>query len=113
MKFFVPLFCVLSTAFATTAAEPVSWYREINPLFKRSCNGCHNPNKTKGDVDTSSYTGLLKPGKHGPNFLAGDPAKSLLLQQLLGPEPDMPKEGDPLTEAEVALVQPVDPGRRP
>lgn len=104
MKFFVPLFCVLSTAVATTAAEPVSWYREINPLFKRSCNGCHNPNKTKGDVDTSSYTGLLKPGKHGPNFLAGDPAKSLLLQQLLGPEPDMPKEGDPLTEAEVALV---------
>ena len=40
-----------------TAAEqhPVSWYRDVNPLFKRSCNGCHNPNKLKGEVDTSTY----------------------------------------------------------
>lgn len=89
---------------AVQGAEPVSWYRDINPLFKRSCNGCHNPNKLKGEVDTSTYAGLLKPGKHGTNFIAGDPDKSLLVQQVSGAEPDMPKEGDPFTAEEVALL---------
>ncbi len=89
---------------AAQAATPVSWYQDINPLFKRSCNGCHNPNKLKSEVDTSTYAGLLKPGKHGTNFLAGDPAHSLILQQVSGAEPDMPKEGDPLSAAEVTLL---------
>ena len=105
MKLSLFLATLVTTAGAVTrAAEPVSWFREINPLFKRSCNGCHNPNKLKGDVDTSTFTGLLKPGKHGPNFTPGDPAKSLLWQQVSGAEPDMPKEGDPFSKDEVALL---------
>ncbi|MBN8246074.1 MAG: hypothetical protein J0L84_01375 [Verrucomicrobia bacterium] len=86
------------------AETAVSWYRDVTPIFKRACNGCHNPNKLKGEVDTSSYAGFLKPGKHGPNWIAGDAEKSLVLEQVRGAEPDMPKEGDPLTEAEVALI---------
>lgn len=92
-------------AAAAHAAEPVSWFRDITPLFKRSCNGCHNPSKAKGGVDTSTYAGLLKPGKNGPNFVAGDPAKSALVTEVSGKEPSMPKEGDPLTAAEVALLE--------
>ena len=97
--------CVVTlVATATQAAEPVSWFRDITPIFKRSCNGCHNPNKLKGEVDTSTFAGLLKPGKHGVNFIAGDPTKSLLVQQVSGTEPDMPKEGDALSAAEVSLL---------
>jgi len=96
---------VAAVAHAAVAAEaPVSWWRDVTPIFKRSCNGCHNPNKLKGQVDTSTYAGFLKPGKHGPNFAAGDPAKSLVVESVSGKEPDMPKEGDPLTAAEVALL---------
>ncbi len=88
------------------AADPaVSWFRDVTPLFKRSCNGCHNPNKLKGEVDTSTYAGFVKPGKHGPNFLAGDPSKSRVLEEIGGKEPSMPKEGDPLTTAEVNLIE--------
>lgn len=95
-----------TAAFGLTAAEaPVSWYREVTPIFKRSCNGCHNPNKLKGQVDTSTYAGFLKAGKHGPNFIPGDAEKSLLLEQIRGKEPEMPKEGDPLSAAEVALIE--------
>ncbi|MFM7100479.1 MAG: c-type cytochrome domain-containing protein, partial [Verrucomicrobiota bacterium] len=94
-----------ATPTARAADAPVSWWRDLNPIFKRSCNGCHNPNKLKGEVDTSTFAGLLKPGKHGPNFVAGDPKASLLLQQVSGTEPDMPKDGDPLSEKEVALVR--------
>lgn len=89
---------------AAAAEKPVSWYRDITPIFKRSCNGCHNPNKLKGEVDTSSFVGFAKPGKHGPNFVAGNPEKSSVLEQIIGKEPDMPKEGDPLTPAEIALI---------
>ncbi len=98
--------CAVGFSLGLVAAEkPVSWYRDVTPIFKRSCNGCHNPNKLKGGVDTSTHTGLLKPGKHGPNFIAGDPAQSLVIEQVSGKEPEMPKEGDPLSEAEVALLR--------
>jgi WD40 repeat protein len=93
-----------SASSAVAAEAPVSWWRDVTPIFKRSCNGCHNPNKLKGEVDTSTYAGFLKPGKHGPNFTAGEPTKSLVIESVSGKEPDMPKEGDPLTAAEVALI---------
>ena len=99
--------CLTSTlaSGAVSAAEkPVSWWRDVTPIFKRSCNGCHNPNKLKGEVDTSTFAGLMKPGKQGPNFVAGDPAKSLLIASITGKEPDMPKEGDALSSQEVALI---------
>ena len=87
------------------AEAPVSWYKEVNPIFKRSCNGCHNPNKLKGEVDTSTYAGFLKGGKHGPNLTAGDPSKSRVIDEITGKEPSMPKEGDPLTSSETALIE--------
>ncbi|MBM3901658.1 MAG: hypothetical protein FJ379_06155 [Verrucomicrobia bacterium] len=89
---------------ALGANAPVSWHREVTPILKRSCNGCHNPNKMKGQVDTSTYAGLLKAGKHGPNFIVGDPGKSLLVQEISGPKPEMPEEGDPLSDADVTLI---------
>lgn len=104
-----PLGTLIALTFATGASlraaeAPVSWYKDITPIFKRSCNGCHNPNKLKGEVDTSSFVGFAKPGKHGPNYLPGQPAKSSVIEQISGKEPDMPKEGDPLTEAEISLI---------
>lgn len=96
---------LLSAARSLGADQPVSWYRDLTPIFKRSCNGCHNPNKLKGDVDTSTFAGFAKPGKHGANYVAGDPDKSLVIESITGKEPDMPKEGDALTSAEVELVR--------
>ena len=99
------LMAVAGAPEALSAAEkPVSWWRDVTPIFKRSCNGCHNPNKLKGEVDTSTFAGLMKPGKEGPNLVAGDPAKSLLIASISGKEPDMPKEGDALSPQEVALI---------
>lgn len=90
---------------AWAADQPVSWWKDINPIFKRSCNGCHHPGKLKGEVDTSSYSGFAKPGKHGPNYVAGNPSQSLVIEQISGKEPDMPKEGDALAASEVALIE--------
>ena len=105
MKLLPALLCAGASLAPVGAAEPVSWFRDVTPIFKRSCNGCHNPAKTKGGVDTSTYAGLLKPGKHGPNFVPGDPAKSLLVTETTGKDPGMPKEGDALSPGEVALLE--------
>jgi WD40 repeat protein len=98
------LFVQAFTAFAQDA-KPVSYYHDLVPVLKRSCTGCHNPNKTKGEFDITTYEGFKKGGKHGEGFSAGDPKKGTLIENIFGDEPDMPKEGDPLTKSEVAMFE--------
>ena len=90
---------------ATAETKPVSFHKEIVPIFKRSCNGCHHPAKLKGELDMTSMAGLLKGGKNGAAVVASDPKKSLLIEEISGDEPSMPKEGEPLSKAEVALIE--------
>lgn len=84
--------------------KPVSYYQEVLPIFKRSCNGCHHPGKLKGQLDMTSHAALKKGGKHGAAFKEGDSKGSLLVEEISGEEPSMPKEGEPLTKEEVALI---------
>lgn len=91
--------------FARAEDKPVSFYREIFPVFKRSCNGCHHPGKLKGQLDLTTYEAFQKGGKHGAAFKPGDPKNSVILEEISGDEPSMPKEGDPLTKEEIALIE--------
>ena len=96
----------LATALALPAAEsakPVSYHRDLTPILKRSCTGCHHPGKLKGDLDLTTHAAFLKGGKNGPGFQPGAPTNSIVLDEISGAEPSMPKEGDPLTKDEVAL----------
>ena len=86
------------------ADKPVSFYGDLVPVLKRSCNGCHHPGKLKGQLDLTSYEAFKKGGKHGPGFLPGNPKDSIILEEISGTEPSMPKEGDPLSTAEIALI---------
>src|SRR5256885_2594637 len=85
--------------------KPVSYYRDLLPIFKRSCTGCHHPGKLKGELDLTTYEAFLKGGKHGAGFKSGDLKASMILEEISGAEPSMPKEGDPLRKDEVALVE--------
>jgi WD40 repeat protein len=85
--------------------KPVSFYRDIFPLFKRSCTGCHHPGKMKGDLDLTTYTSFQKGGKHGVSFKPSHPQESRIIDEISGEEPSMPKEGDPLTKEEIASIE--------
>src|SRR5262245_46150788 len=88
---------ILLTALSTRAADqPVSFYKDIVPIFKRSCTGCHHPGKLKGQLDLTTYEAFQKGGKHGASFQAGKPKDSIIIEKISGAEPSMPKEGDPL-----------------
>lgn len=87
------------------SASPVSYYREILPIFKESCNGCHHPGKMKGELDLTTHASVLKGGKHGSIIDVAAPRKSRLYDEISGDEPSMPKEGDPLSAEQVALIE--------
>src|SRR3954451_25021958 len=100
------LLCGLIIASSARAQnKPVSYHKDIKPLFTATCNGCHRPEKSKGELDMTTYAALLKGGKHGASVVAGDPGKSHLFEMISGPMPDMPDEGDPLTPAQVSMVE--------
>lgn len=86
------------------AEAKVSFSKEVLPLFRQSCTGCHQPSKTKGGLDLTTHPSVMKSGKHAPLILPSDPKASPLLKEISGAEPAMPEEGEPLTSAEVKLI---------
>jgi hypothetical protein len=52
---------LVTLRFASHGADkPVSYYQDVVPILKRSCTGCHNPNKTKGELDITTYEAFKK-----------------------------------------------------
>src|SRR3954449_3726133 len=98
------LILLLVSALSVAAEDKqVSYYKDLVPIMKRSCTGCHHPGKLKGELDVTTYAAFLKGGKHGAGFKAGEPTNSMVIEEISGDEPSMPKEGDALSKAEVAL----------
>src|ERR1051326_6460724 len=98
-------FLLLLTLPTRAADRPVSYYKDIVPIFKRSCTGCHHPGKLKGQLDLTTFEAFQKGGKDGPSFKAGNPKESSIIEEISGDEPSMPKEGDPLTKDEIAMIE--------
>jgi WD40 repeat protein len=96
--------CFLFVGF-TCAAEPVSWFHEVRPLFKANCVSCHRPVQLKGKLDLTTYTGLQKGGKSGAIFKPGHPDLSLMVNQVSGDEPEMPPKGETLRTEEIRLLR--------
>ena len=90
---------------STISAEPVSYFRDVYPILRANCVGCHKPGKTKGALDLTTHAALLKGGKTSEGLKAGHPEASELFIQIDGAEPEMPKDSDPLTADEVATIQ--------
>jgi len=56
------------------APKPVSFHKEIRPLFQARCNGCHQPAKAKGDYVMTNFASLIKGGESDdPAIVPGKP----------------------------------------
>jgi WD40 repeat protein len=87
--------------------DPVSYGKDVEPILNAKCSGCHNPIKTEGKLDMSSYETLMKGGGRGSPVKPGASAGSLIIQ-LCGrtAKPTMPpKRETPLSPEELALVK--------
>ncbi|MBX2925009.1 MAG: chitobiase/beta-hexosaminidase C-terminal domain-containing protein [Chitinophagaceae bacterium] len=80
----------------------------VKPILEKKCTGCHNADKLKGELMLTDSASIVKGGKSGKLFIAGDPDMSLLLQRVHLPLEDkkhMPPAGKAqLTEPEIALL---------
>lgn len=94
-------------AIAFTDDTPV-FVSTIEPILKANCYQCHNEQKQKGQLLMSTLAGLIKGGKNGPIWVAGDPLNSHLIQRANLPLDDkkhMPPKGKPqLDPNEVGLL---------
>jgi dipeptidyl aminopeptidase/acylaminoacyl peptidase len=96
---------LLASPFAFAQDKPVSYFRDIRPIFNSNCNACHKPEKNKGELDMTSFASLMKGGKHGPAVAPGAPDKSKLVEMISGSDPDMPKDADPLRKEQISLIE--------
>jgi dipeptidyl aminopeptidase/acylaminoacyl peptidase/mono/diheme cytochrome c family protein len=108
------LFLVLATVTGWTAPEPpsaslpVSFSKDLAPIFLQKCVTCHGPEKSKGGYQLHTFEGLWKGGESKePPVIPGQPERSKLFQLLVAKDPDdrMPQKDDPLPAAQIALIE--------
>lgn len=84
----------------------IDFQREIFPIIKSRCLECHSQDKRKGGLSLATYADALDGGRNGAVIRPGNSARSLLIHRLAGAvEPQMPKDEDPLTPAQIALIR--------
>ncbi len=99
----IPVITLLAAPLLS-AQEKISYDDHILPLFEQSCLNCHNPDKTKGGLDLSTFAGAMKGGSSGKILEPGDVSSTLINLVKQTAEPKMPPEGDKLAPAQIDLL---------
>lgn len=76
----------------------------VSEVLERRCVSCHAGSKPKGGLGLETLGAMLHGGESGPSLDVGHPEKSILLEYVSGTDPQMPKGGKPLTQAEVEAL---------
>ena len=83
-------------------SESIVFEDIVKPILKSKCESCHNDQKSKGALKMNSIDNLLKGGKSGSLWKAGDALNSHLIQRIklpLNAKEHMP----PLGKAQLTL----------
>jgi WD40 repeat protein len=92
-------------------AAPVSFEKEILPIFSANCLACHNRTKAKADLVLETPAEILKGGESGPAVMPKNADGSLLLKvSAHRQDPVMPPKGNKaaakdLTAEQLGLVK--------
>jgi hypothetical protein len=115
MKALALLFAVLliagcGTKPAQTQASkgPVSFAKDIQPIFTQNCMPCHAGGKdAKGNYDLTCYAGAMGNGEDSvPNVIPGNADSSTLYRRVTGiVPPQMPKGRPALDAAQLTTIQ--------
>src|ERR1700722_4630826 len=64
---------------AAATAQGVTYDKDIEPLMKSACVGCHGEQRQRGGLRLDSKDAILKGGKDAKIVVSGDSSKSLLV----------------------------------
>lgn len=84
-------------------AGPVSFSRQIAPIFQQKCGECHGTETKEAGLDLSTYEAAMRGSEYGTVIEAGDADGSLLVEMVAAGE--MPQDADPLPPEEIALIR--------
>lgn len=113
---FIPYTAVVFCVMVLCGAEPahaqgsakgdfVSFQKQIAPIFRASCIGCHSDKTTMGNLNLVSHAKTMKGGKGGAQIIPNKSGESKLVKYLLGTaQPKMPIGGS-LKPAEIDLIK--------
>lgn len=100
---------ILAPVLSLSAEEPngPDYRKQIAPIFRKYCNGCHNKKDAEGELVLDSFPKLLLGGENGKVIVPGKADKSrlvLVLERKI--EPFMPPEDNkPPTAEEIKLLK--------
>ena len=78
------------------AAAPVDFHKDVAPILREYCAGCHNDDDLEGEFSVETFRSLMKGGENGAGIVAGKTAGSLLWQQITKQKkPHMPPRKEP------------------
>ena len=106
-RLWILLAALPALAAAADRPDAADFATRIAPIFQRRCLSCHNDSEHKGGLSLQSAASAFKGGESGAVIAPGDPDGSYLLD-LIAPadgKAEMPKDADPLTEAEVVAIR--------
>ena len=88
------------------AEEPVSFAKDIKPIFDSNCAACHNATTQLSKLDLSTRESALRGGERGPDIVPGRADDSRLYRLVSGLEqPGMPLDGNTLTAGQLAAIK--------
>jgi hypothetical protein len=97
---------------AVLADDPPTYERDIRSLLRTHCTLCHNTRKltdleTSGGLALDSLEAIQRGSKGQPVVLAGKATESSLFLRLSDPDEErlMPKDGEPLPEADREVIR--------
>lgn len=101
----VLLSAISSQTHAADGAAERLFEDRIAPLLTARCVRCHQGEEPQGDVRLTQADQVIDGRGEGWLVVPGKPKESYLLDVISGPEPSMPKSGEPLSAADVEAVR--------
>lgn len=86
----------------------IDYNNDVKPILNKHCIGCHGGVKKAGNVSFLFEHEIFEPGKSGKiPVVKGKASESEMIRRILSDDPDekMPKEGQALSEEEVAILK--------
>ncbi len=91
---------------SSSAQSKTTFQDQILPLVENHCAKCHNPDKKKGDLDLTTYSGITKGGASGAVAQSGNPEASKLYRVLThDEEPTMPPNRPRLADKDLEVFK--------
>ena len=105
-KFVVAAVLLLAASGTVFSDDKINYQDHILPVIENNCAKCHNSDKKKGDLDLTSYNGVMKGGGSGVAVIAGNPDGSKLYRAVTHAEdPTMPPKKSRLPDKELDLFK--------